>query len=89
MKMNTLRALTLFLSLLFFGATNGNGTLEVIVQQIQEIGPGQWLRTHGGNRGLESACSVAERQLRLTFRPLLAARSARVIVHPSTIIPPE
>ena len=27
-----------------FGATNGNGTLEVIVQQIQEIGPGQWLR---------------------------------------------
>ena len=44
MKMKTLRALTLFLSLLFFGATNGNGTLEVIVQQIQEIGPGQWLR---------------------------------------------
>jgi hypothetical protein len=44
MRVKTLRALTLFLGLLFFGATNGNGTLEVIVQQIQEIGPGQWLR---------------------------------------------
>ena len=32
----------------FFGATNGNGTLEVIVQQIQEIGPGQWLRLMAG-----------------------------------------
>ena len=40
MKMKTLRALTLFLSLLFFGATNGNGTLEVIVSRSRRLGPG-------------------------------------------------
>ena len=44
---------------------------------------------YGENRVLESGCSVAERQFRLTFRLLLATRSARVIEHPSTIIPPE
>src|ERR1700731_5381967 len=55
--------------------------------------PGDWARAiaapHGENRRLESGCSVAERQFRLTFRLLLATRSARVIEHPSTILPPE
>jgi hypothetical protein len=44
MKMKTLPLAALFLALLLFGAAPGTGTLQLIVQQIQDIGPRQWLR---------------------------------------------
>jgi hypothetical protein len=44
MKMKTLRVVALFLGLLLFGASNGTGALELIIQQIQQIGPRQWVR---------------------------------------------
>ena len=43
-----LRVVALFLGLLLFGASNGTGPLELIIQQIQEIGPRQWVRLMAG-----------------------------------------
>jgi hypothetical protein len=48
MKMKTLRVVALFLGLLLFGASNGTRALELIIQQIQQIGPWQWVRLMAG-----------------------------------------
>jgi hypothetical protein len=48
MKMKTLGGTALLLGLLLFGAANSTGTLQLIVQQIQEIGPRQWLQLMAG-----------------------------------------
>jgi ABC-type glycerol-3-phosphate transport system permease component len=48
MKMKTLRVVGLLFSLILVGASTGNGTLELMVQQIQDLGPGPWLRLMAG-----------------------------------------
>jgi hypothetical protein len=48
MRMKTLGEAALLLGLLLFGAANSSGTLQLIVQQIQEIGPRQWLQLMAG-----------------------------------------
>jgi hypothetical protein len=43
----TIRALRIFglsLSLVLFGAGPGTGTMDLVVQHIQMLGPRQWLR---------------------------------------------
>jgi hypothetical protein len=48
MRMKTLGEAALLLGLLLFGAANSSGTLQLIVQQIQEIRPRQWLQLMAG-----------------------------------------